>query len=77
MSKQIIDPIQLRHGAKLTNRLVLSPMYTFSGLEGGFVSDDTLRYYGARSQAASLLITEFHYVSSSGGPCYQTAIQFN
>lgn len=72
MSKQIIDPIQLRHGAKLTNRLVLSPMYTFSGLEGGFVSDDTLRYYGARSQAASLLITEFHYVSSSGGPCYQT-----
>ena len=72
MSKQIIDPIQLRHGAKLTNRLVLSPMYTFSGLEGGFVSDDTLRYYGARSQAASLLITEFHYVSPSGGPCYQT-----
>ena len=72
MSKQIIDPIQLRHGGKLTNRLVLSPMYTFSGLEGGFVSDDTLRYYGARSQAASLLITEFHYVSPSGGPCYQT-----
>ena len=48
-------------------------MYTFSGLEGGFVSDDTLRYYGARSQAASLLITEFHYVSPSGGPCYQTS----
>ncbi len=72
MSKQIVDPIQLRRGAKLTNRLVLSPMYTFSGLEGGFVSDDTLRYYGARSQAASLLITEFHYVSPSGGPCYQT-----
>ena len=72
MSKQIVDSIQLRHGAKLTNRLVLSPMYTFSGLEGGFVSDDTLRYYGVRSQAASLLITEFHYVSPSGGPCYQT-----
>ena len=43
MSKQIVDPIQLRHGATLTNRLVLSPMYTFSGLEGGFVSDDTLQ----------------------------------
>ena len=57
MSKQIVDPIQLRHGATLTNRLVLSPMYTFSGLEGGFVSDDTLQYYGARSQTAGLLIT--------------------
>ena len=72
MSKQITDPIQLRHGARLTNRLVLSPMYTFSGLEGGFVSDDTLEYYGFRSKTAGLLITEFHYVSPSGGPCYQT-----
>lgn len=64
MSKQVIDPIQLRHGAKLINSLVLSPMYTFSGLEGGFVSEDTLRYYGARSQAASLLITEFHHIEN-------------
>ena len=44
-------------------------MLTFSGLKGGFVSDDTLRYYHARSQAAGLLITEYHYVSESGGPC--------
>ncbi len=32
MSKQIIDPIQLRHGAKLTNRLVLSPYVYFQWL---------------------------------------------
>ena len=47
-------------------------VYTFGSLERGFESDGTLQYYGARSQAASLLITEFHYVSQSGGPCYQT-----
>lgn len=69
MSKSLIDTVQFRHGAQLSSRLVMSPMLTFSGLKGGFVSDDTLRYYHARSQAAGLLIAEYHYVSESGGPC--------
>ena len=69
MSKSLIDTVQFRHGAQLSSRLVMPPMLTFSGLKGGFVSDDTLRYYHARSQAAGLLITEYHYVSESGGPC--------
>ncbi|MGV7303376.1 oxidoreductase, partial [Mycobacterium kansasii] len=33
-------------------------------------SDDTIQYYSARSQAAGMLITEFHYVSENGGPAY-------
>lgn len=69
MSKSLIDTVQFRHGAQLSSRLVMPPMLTFSGLKGGFVSDDTLRYYHARSQAAGLLIAEYHYVSESGGPC--------
>ncbi|KXU01278.1 NADH-dependent oxidoreductase [Streptococcus constellatus] len=69
MSKSLIDTVQFRHGAQLPSRLVMPPMLTFSGLKGGFVSDDTLRYYHARSQAAGLLIAEYHYVSESGGPC--------
>ena len=69
MSKSLIDTVQFRHGAQLSSRLVMPPMLTFSGLKGGFVSDDTLRYYHARSQAAGLLIAEYQYVSESGGPC--------
>lgn len=69
MSKSLIDTVQFRHGAQLSSCLVMPPMLTFSGLKGGFVSDDTLRYYHARSQAAGLLIAEYHYVSESGGPC--------
>lgn len=69
MSKSLTDTVQFRHGAQISSRLVMPPMLTFSGSKGGFVSDDTLRYYHARSQAAGLLIAEYHYVSESGGPC--------
>ena len=48
----------------------MSPMQTHSGLKGGFASDDTIQYYSARSRAAGMLITEFHYVSENGGPAY-------
>ncbi len=68
MTKQLTDTVVLRHGAKLDSRIVMSPMLTYSGSEGGFATEDTLKYYGSRSQAASLLITEFHYVSPTGGP---------
>lgn len=67
---QLTDTLTLRHGAILPNRMVLSPMQTHSGKRNGFASEDTIAYYSARSQAAGMLITEFHYVSKNGGPCY-------
>ena len=70
MTNKLNDQVRLRHGATLTNRIVLSPMQSQSGLKGGFVSEDTIRYYSARSEAGGLLITEFHYVSENGGPSY-------
>lgn len=70
MPNQLTDHVTLRHGATLNTRIVMSPMQTHSGLKGGFVSDDTIHYYSARSQAAGMLITEFHYVSENGGPAY-------
>lgn len=68
---QLTDTITLRHGAVLANRIVMSPMQTHSGKRNGFASADTIAYYSARSQAVGMLITEFHYVSPNGGPCYQ------
>lgn len=70
MTKKLTDTITLRHGAELANRIAMAPMQTHSGKRNGFISDDTLHYYEARSQAAGLLISEFHYVSENGGPAY-------
>ena len=69
MSKQLTDAVTLRHGATLKNRIVMPPMLTMSGLPGGYASEDTIKYYQARSQAAGMMIAEYHYVSEEGGPC--------
>ncbi|MBG9979577.1 oxidoreductase [Facklamia lactis] len=71
MTKKLTDTIILRHGAQLKSRIAMPPMLSYSGSAGGYATEDTLKYYSARSQAASLLITEYHYVSETGGPCSQ------
>lgn len=63
------DNVILRHGARLRGRTVQPPMQSYSGLKGGFVSPDTINYYGARSKSASMVIVEYTYVSETGGPC--------
>lgn len=70
MQNYLNETVHLRHGATLKNKIVMAPMQTHSGKRGGYVSDDTINYYAARSQAAGMLITEFHYVSENGGPAY-------
>lgn len=72
--KKLTDKVTFRHGATINNRIVMPPMLTFSGLEGGFASEDTLKYYNARSQAAGMMIVEFHYVSENGGPCSKAGL---
>ena len=66
----LTDTITFRRGLTIPNRIALAPMQSQSALEGGYASNDTIRYYNHRSKAAGLLITEFHYVSESGGPAY-------
>ena len=70
MTHHLTDTLTLRHGAQLTSRIAMAPMQTHSGKRSGFVTEDIIRYYQARSQAAGLLISEFHYVSENGGPAY-------
>ena len=59
----LTDTITFRRGLTIPNRIALAPMQSQSALEGGYASNDTIRYYNHRSKAAGLLITEFHYVS--------------
>ncbi|HIT90356.1 MAG TPA: NADH-dependent flavin oxidoreductase [Candidatus Merdenecus merdavium] len=70
MENKLTDRVVFRNGGVVGNRIAMAPMQTHSGAKGGFVTEDTINYYSARSKAAGLLITEFHYVSEHGGPCY-------
>ncbi len=65
--KALTDQVQLRHGAVLQNQIVQSPMLTNSG-DREYVTQDTLDYYGARSQSAAMVIVEYTSVSKNGGP---------
>lgn len=65
--KKLTDHVTFRHGATLKNRLVQAPMLTGSG-DHEQVSRDTLDYYGARSQSAGMVITEYTSVRKNGGP---------
>ena len=61
------EPLTFKHGAVLKNRFVQPPMLTNSGKDG-FATDDTINYYAAHSKAGSMIITEYMYVSETGGP---------
>ncbi|MFK8243161.1 MULTISPECIES: NADH-dependent oxidoreductase [unclassified Facklamia] len=65
--KKLTDKITLRRGATLNSRIIQSPMLTNSGLDEK-VTEDTLKYYGARSQSAGMVIVEYTSVSLNGGP---------
>ncbi len=68
MTKELTDTVQLKNGGTVSNRLVQSPMQTWSGEDRGFVTQDTIDYYDIRSESAGLIITEYAYVSEEGGP---------
>lgn len=70
MKNKLTDSVVFRNGGIVRNRIAMAPMQTHSGAKGGFVTEDTINYYSARSKAAGLLIVEFHYVSENGGSCY-------
>lgn len=61
------DSLTFRHGATVNNRLVQSPMLTNSG-QDGYATQDTIDYYNARSKTGGMIITEYMYVSETGGP---------
>lgn len=65
--KKLTDQVTFRHGATINNRLVQAPMLTNSG-DNEAVSQDTLDYYGARSQSAGMVIVEYTSVRKNGGP---------
>jgi 2,4-dienoyl-CoA reductase-like NADH-dependent reductase (Old Yellow Enzyme family) len=65
--KKLTDKVTFRHGATIDTRTVQSPMLTNSGLDEK-VTEDTIKYYSARSKSAGMVIVEYTSVSLNGGP---------
>lgn len=65
--KKLTDTVTFRHGATIKSRTCQTPMLTNSGLDGK-VTDDTLKYYNARSDSAGMVLVEYTYVTKAGGP---------
>lgn len=63
---KVLEELRLRNGAVLAGRVVQSPMVTRGSTEEGFVTDENLAYYGARSKVAAAIITEASSVSEQG-----------
>ena len=62
----LFQPITLRSGIQLDNRIVMAPMTTFSGNPDGTVSDEEVAYYSRRSNGVGMVVTACAYVTLNG-----------
>ena len=62
----IFQPLALAQGLRLRNRLVMSPMTTWSANDDGTVSDQEIDYYRARVKDVGLVITGCTHVQPNG-----------
>ncbi|SDN45865.1 NADH-dependent flavin oxidoreductase [Bacillus sp. OK048] len=62
----LFQPIILRSGIQLDNRIVMAPMTTWSSNDDYTVSDEEVAYYSRRSQGVGMVVTGCAYVTASG-----------
>ncbi|MCQ6277512.1 NADH-dependent flavin oxidoreductase [Bacillus sp. V3B] len=62
----LFQPITLRSGIQLDNRVVMAPMTTFSSNQDGTVSDEEVAYYSRRSNGVGMVVTACAYVTPNG-----------
>ncbi len=62
----LLEPLSLRSGITLKNRVVMAPMTNFSSNPDGTVSDAEVAYYARRSSGVGLVITACIYVTPNG-----------
>ncbi|WP_219838552.1 NADH-dependent flavin oxidoreductase [Paenibacillus sp. R14(2021)] len=55
--KVIFEPLRLRSGKELKNRIVMSPMGHLGSLPGGFISEEELAYYNLRVKDVGMVVT--------------------
>lgn len=62
----LFEPLTLRSGVKLKNRMVMAPMTNFSSNPDGTVSDPEVTYYARRSNGVGMVVTACTYVTANG-----------
>lgn len=65
MPKNLIEDVQLKHGATLKNRIVMAPMLVMGCTDDGKVTDEVLDYYSLRSNVAGMIITSAAYIQEN------------
>ncbi|WHY88669.1 NADH-dependent flavin oxidoreductase [Neobacillus novalis] len=62
----LFQPINLRSGIQLDNRVVMAPMTNWSSNPDGTVSDEEVAYYSRRSNGVGMVVTACTYVTANG-----------
>ncbi|MBR9979163.1 MAG: NADH-dependent flavin oxidoreductase [Bacteroidetes bacterium] len=66
MKHSLLDPLSLRCGISLPNRVVMAPMTTWSSHPDGRIHEDELDYLRRRSCGPGMIITAACYVQPEG-----------
>jgi 2,4-dienoyl-CoA reductase-like NADH-dependent reductase (Old Yellow Enzyme family) len=64
--EQLFQPLDLRSGQRLKNRIVMAPMTNFSSHPDGTVTDAEVNYYIRRSHGVGMVVTACTYVTPNG-----------
>jgi 2,4-dienoyl-CoA reductase-like NADH-dependent reductase (Old Yellow Enzyme family) len=62
----LFEPLALRSGVQLKNRIVMAPLTNFSSNADGTVSDAEIDYYIRRAKGVGMVITACAYVTPNG-----------
>ncbi|MEA5055852.1 MAG: FAD-dependent oxidoreductase, partial [Propionicimonas sp.] len=66
MAISLTDPLRLRCGVELPNRVLMAPMTTLNAGHDGICSDELPRYYGMRAGGPGAVIVECAHVDPLG-----------
>ena len=66
MTYKFLNPITLKHGANLRNRIAMAPTTLDSSFYDGHVSKDEIKYYATRAGGPGMIIVEAAYIEELG-----------
>jgi len=66
MTYKFLEPLTLKHGSTLRNRIAMAPTTLDSSFYDGHISKDEVDYYALRSGGPGMIVVETAYVNNLG-----------